>query len=197
MISTNSKRRINTINQEQIDVLEHVKYQLKTSIYNHFESYEHTEFKDGQEVVSQINREKHLELIMKWAVQELEKNFNINEENGKMNKKIETVKINDLKVDYSYRSLDNPNADGIIENFKRLAIGYITVSAREDGLYIIDGIRRVEALKHLGYVECPAELLHGLTVEDEARIFVNTNKFHDEYDEEYEVYPDVEVEEME
>lgn len=53
------------MNQEQIDVLEHVKYQLKTSIYNHFESYEHTEFKDGQEVVSQINREKHLELIMK------------------------------------------------------------------------------------------------------------------------------------
>ena len=67
------------MNQEQIDVLEHVKYQLKTSIYNHFESYEHTKFKDGQEVVSQINREKHLELIMKWAVQELEKNFNINE----------------------------------------------------------------------------------------------------------------------
>ena len=69
------------MNQEQIDVLEHVKYQLKTSIYNHFENYEHTEFKDGQEVVSQINREKHLELIMKWSVQELEKNFNINEEN--------------------------------------------------------------------------------------------------------------------
>lgn len=69
------------MNQEQIDVLEHVKYQLKTSIYNHFENYEHTEFKDGQEVVSQISREKHLEIIMKWAVQELEKNFNINEEN--------------------------------------------------------------------------------------------------------------------
>ncbi len=69
------------MNQEQIDALEHVKYQLKTSIYNHFENYEHTEFKDGQEVVSQINREKHLEIIMKWAVQELEKNFNINEEN--------------------------------------------------------------------------------------------------------------------
>ena len=72
--------------QEQHEVLEHIKYQLKTSIYNQFESYEHTEFKDDQEVVSQINREKHLELIMKWAVQELEKNFNINEENGKMNK---------------------------------------------------------------------------------------------------------------
>ena len=65
------------MNQEQIDVLEHVKYQLKTSIY---ESYEHTEIKDDQEVVSQINREKHLELIMKWVVQELEKNFNFEEE---------------------------------------------------------------------------------------------------------------------
>ncbi|MCO0861708.1 pathogenicity island protein [Staphylococcus pasteuri] len=69
------------MNQEQIEVLKHINYQLKTSIFNQFESYEHTEFKDGQEVVSEISREKHLELIMKWAVQELEKNFNINEEN--------------------------------------------------------------------------------------------------------------------
>lgn len=67
--------------QEELEVLEHIAYQLKTSIYNQFESYEHTEFKDGQEIVSEISREKNLELIMKWAVQELEKNFNINEEN--------------------------------------------------------------------------------------------------------------------
>lgn len=105
-----------------------------------------------------------------------------------MNKKFETVKINDLKVDYSYRSSNNPNSDGIVENFNRLAIGFITVSAREDGLYIVDGIRRVEALKQLGYEECFAELLLGLTVEDEAKIFVNMNKFHGEYDEEYDVY---------
>ncbi|WP_228070258.1 hypothetical protein [Staphylococcus arlettae] len=105
-----------------------------------------------------------------------------------MNKKFETVKINDLKVDYSYRSSNNPNSDGIVENFNRLAIGFITVSAREDGLYIVDGIRRVEALKQLGYEECFAELLFGLTVEDEAKIFVNMNKFHGEYDEEYDVY---------
>ena len=69
------------MNQEQIDVLENVKYQLKTSIYNHFESYEHTEYKDGQEVVSQINREKHLELIMKWTVEQIENNFEFEEEN--------------------------------------------------------------------------------------------------------------------
>lgn len=69
------------MNQEQLEVLEHINYQLKTSIFNQFESYEHTEYINGQEVVSTISREKHLELIMKWAVQELEKKFNINEEN--------------------------------------------------------------------------------------------------------------------
>lgn len=67
--------------QEQLEVLEHIAYQLKTSIYNQFESYEHTEFKDGQEVVSEISREKHLELIMKWAVQQIENNFEFEEEN--------------------------------------------------------------------------------------------------------------------
>lgn len=67
--------------QEQLEVLEHIAYQLKTSIYNQFETYENTEFKDGQEVVSEISREKHLELIMKWTVQKLQENFNINEEN--------------------------------------------------------------------------------------------------------------------
>ena len=44
--------------QEELEVLEHIAYQLKTSIYNQFESYEHTEFKDGQEIVSEISREK-------------------------------------------------------------------------------------------------------------------------------------------
>ena len=46
--------------QEQLEVLKHIAYQLKTSVYNQFETYEHTEFKDGQEVVSQINRENIL-----------------------------------------------------------------------------------------------------------------------------------------
>ncbi|MHD0449163.1 hypothetical protein ACY2DB_09780 [Staphylococcus cohnii] len=114
-----------------------------------------------------------------------------------MNKKFETVKINDLKVDYSYRSTNNPNADGIVDNFNRLAIGYITVSVRQDGLYIVDGIRRVEALKEVGYEECLAELLYGLTVEDEARIFVSKNEFHGEFDDEYDVYIDEDEEIME
>ena len=34
---------------------------------NNLESYEHTEYVDGIEVVSEVSREKHLELIMKWC----------------------------------------------------------------------------------------------------------------------------------
>ena len=177
--------------QEQKEVIQDIYTTLGTTVGDKATEYEH-HFKEGHnEWTETVNREEHLQAIIEWVIQQIENNFEFEEENGKMNKKFEKVNINDLKVDYSYRSLDNPSADGIIENFERLAIGYITVSAREDGLYIIDGIRRVEALKHLGYVECPAEVLHGLTVEDEARIFVNMNQFHDE---EYEVYPDVEVE---
>lgn len=182
------------MNEEQLKVIEDIYNTLGSVANDKATEYEHR-FKEGHnEWVETVDREEHLQAIIEWALQQIENNFDFEEENGKMNQKMETVNINDLKVDYSYRSSDNPGADGIVENFERLAIGYITVSVREDGLYIIDGIRRVEALKQLGYVECPAEMLYGLTVEDEARIFVNMNKFHDEYDEEFEVYPDVEVE---
>ncbi|MBC3049758.1 hypothetical protein ACUXTG_001810 [Staphylococcus capitis] len=185
------------MNSNQFKVIKEIYNTLQKTIEDKSTEYKH-KIKDGNnEWIETVNREQNLEAFIEWTLQQIENNFEFEEENGKMNKKFEKVNINDLKVDYSYRSLDNPNADGIIENFERLAIGYITVSAREDGLYIIDGIRRVEALKQLGYTECLAEVLYGSTVEDEARIFVNMNKFHDEYDEEYEVYPDVEVEEME
>ena len=71
---------MNKMEQEQLEVIEHINYQLKTSIFNQFESYEHTEYINGQEVVSEINREKHLEYIMKWCLQELENNFDYEEE---------------------------------------------------------------------------------------------------------------------
>ncbi|MCG2544689.1 chromosome partitioning protein ParB [Staphylococcus epidermidis] len=185
------------MNQEQMEIIQDIYNTLESVVNSKSAEYNHIIKEGNNEWTETVNREKNLEAFIEWTLQQIENNFEFEEENGKMNRKIGTVNINDLKVDYSYRSSNNPNADGIVENFERLAIGYITVSAREDGLYIIDGIRRVEALKHLSYVECPAEVLHGLTVEDEARIFVNMNKFHDEYDEEYEVYPGVEVEDAE
>ncbi|HDE5867949.1 TPA: pathogenicity island protein [Staphylococcus aureus] len=65
------------MNNEQKEVIEHVVYQLELSIMNNFESYEHTEYVDGIEVVSEISREKHLELIKKWCAQELKNNFQL------------------------------------------------------------------------------------------------------------------------
>ncbi|CAC6147563.1 pathogenicity island protein [Staphylococcus aureus] len=53
------------MNNEQKEVIEHLVYQLELSVMNNLESYEHTEYVNGIEVVSEISREKHLELIMK------------------------------------------------------------------------------------------------------------------------------------
>lgn len=64
------------MNNEQKEVIEHVVYQLELSVMNNLESYEHTEYVNGIEVVSEISREKHLELIMKCA-QELKNNFQL------------------------------------------------------------------------------------------------------------------------
>ncbi|ALH98834.1 TPA: pathogenicity island protein [Staphylococcus aureus] len=65
------------MNNEQKEVIEHVVYQLELSVMNNLESYEHTEYVDGIEVVSEVSREKHLELIMKWCAQELKNNFQL------------------------------------------------------------------------------------------------------------------------
>ncbi|OFK26457.1 pathogenicity island protein [Staphylococcus sp. HMSC068H12] len=43
------------------------------------ESYEHTVYEDGKETTYEIDREQHLEEIMKWAVQELNNNFELGE----------------------------------------------------------------------------------------------------------------------
>ncbi|WP_053027245.1 TscA family type II toxin-antitoxin system antitoxin, partial [Staphylococcus aureus] len=48
------------MNNEQKEVIEHVVYQLELSVMNNLESYEHTEYVNSIEVVSEISREKHL-----------------------------------------------------------------------------------------------------------------------------------------
>ncbi|HII0162377.1 TPA: type II toxin-antitoxin system antitoxin, TscA family [Staphylococcus aureus] len=69
------------MNNEQKEVIEHVVYQLELSVMNNLESYEHTEYVNGIEVVSEISREKRLELIMKWCAEKLKNNFQL--EKGK------------------------------------------------------------------------------------------------------------------
>ena len=48
------------MNNEQKEVIEHVVYQLELSVMNNLESYEHTEYVDGIEVVSEVSRELSL-----------------------------------------------------------------------------------------------------------------------------------------
>ena len=69
------------MNKKQRETLEVIKYQLKLSINNKFDMYEHIEERNGVEKITEISREKHLEYIMKWCLQELENNFNYKEEN--------------------------------------------------------------------------------------------------------------------
>ena len=66
------------MNKKQRVTLEVIKYQLKLSINNKFDMYEHIEERNGVEKITEISREKHLEYIM--CLQELENNFNYEEE---------------------------------------------------------------------------------------------------------------------
>nr|DAO39329.1 MAG TPA: hypothetical protein [Caudoviricetes sp.] len=63
------------MNKKQRETLEIIKYQLRLSINNKFNTYEHIEERNGVEKITEISREKHLEYIMKFCVQELENNF--------------------------------------------------------------------------------------------------------------------------
>ena len=44
---------------------------------NRFDSYEHIEDRNGVEKISELNREEHLELILKYAIYELENIFGL------------------------------------------------------------------------------------------------------------------------
>ena len=61
--------------KKQRETLEIIKYQLRLSLNNKFDTYEHIEERNGVEKITEISREKHLEYIMKFCVQELENNF--------------------------------------------------------------------------------------------------------------------------
>lgn len=67
------------MNQQKLEILTLISYQLRKSINEQCESYEHTVTENGQEITYQLNREQHLEEIMKWVAQQLENNFGIGE----------------------------------------------------------------------------------------------------------------------
>lgn len=74
--------------------------------------------------------------------------------------------------------LDN-HVLAIAENFKPPALGSVAISVREDGTQVIlDGRHRVEAAKLVGWTGgIPADFYWGLSLEEEAEMFLKLNSF--------------------
>jgi hypothetical protein len=88
-----------------------------------------------------------------------------------------TVKVSDLKTDpQAQRVLVERRAQAIANNLIVEAIGVIVVSQRADGTkWIIDGQHRVRALQLAGHKTVVAEIHIGLTLKDEAVLFMLSN----------------------
>lgn len=63
--------------QEQKEILTYIHYILEMDINDKSKSYEHTIEEAGKIETIEVNREEHLEEIMRWAVQQLESHFEL------------------------------------------------------------------------------------------------------------------------
>ncbi|MER7478633.1 MULTISPECIES: DUF6551 family protein [Streptomyces] len=99
------------------------------------------------------------------------------------------VKATDLKIEpEAQRTLNPTRAKAIAADIKPHALGSIIVSQRQNGdLYIVDGQHRREACKIAGIETLMAEVHRGLTIQEEATLFLIKNReasktnAHDEY----------------
>ena len=73
--------------------------------------------------------------------------------------------------------VDGPRVNQMVANFNVLALGTITVSQRRDGsLVVLDGMHRVTAARQVGYQGLlNAEIISGLSIEQEAELFLLLN----------------------
>ncbi|MGW7977629.1 pathogenicity island protein [Staphylococcus shinii] len=63
--------------QEQKELLTYIHYILEMNINDKSETFEHSIEEGGVVKTLEISRERHLEEVMYWAVQEIEKHFEI------------------------------------------------------------------------------------------------------------------------
>lgn len=68
--------------QEQRELLAYIHYILNMEISNTSETYTHTIEEAGKIETIEVSREQHLEEVMKWAAQEIEKHFDLVPEPG-------------------------------------------------------------------------------------------------------------------
>lgn len=93
----------------------------------------------------------------------------------------EMVSVDALTIDgrvQRHEGVDARRAQQIADHYDRSALGTITVSKRRSGqLVIIDGAHRTEASRLVGIATIPALVYLGLTVAEEAALFVELNTF--------------------
>lgn len=63
--------------QEQKVLLTYIHYTLEMNVNDKSKTYEHSIEEAGKVTTLEVNREQHLEEIMRWALQELEKHFEL------------------------------------------------------------------------------------------------------------------------
>ena len=90
---------------------------------------------------------------------------------------LEVVKIDDLHRDMSYqRPINQELVDKIASTWDIAAAGPIVVSRRTNGdLYIVNGQHRTAAARQAGETEVLAQVLNGLTAEEEAVLRLKGN----------------------
>lgn len=95
---------------------------------------------------------------------------------------LEQIRVDQLNIDHNYQRPVSPTmVNRIVKAFDSRLFGIITVARRDDGTYwVLDGQHRVAALIKMGkgHIAVPCEVLTGLSMEDEARVFHlrNANK---------------------
>lgn len=87
------------------------------------------------------------------------------------------IKLDQCVVDYDYqRPVEAKRVARIVDEFNPRQLGVFEVSKRENGTYaIIDGAHRFTALKALGRKVVQATVHHGLSRQDEAKLFAQLN----------------------
>lgn len=85
-----------------------------------------------------------------------------------------SIPVQSLNVDrlHYQRFIYEKFVQFLVLNFNPIVLGQLLVSRREDGTYyVIDGQQRLAALRRIGWTHAPCVVVHGLTVQDEARMF--------------------------
>lgn len=88
------------------------------------------------------------------------------------------LNVYDLKVDqHAYQRIEKSAIKDYVRNFNPDLLNVIVVSERDNGgLYVIDGQQRVAACRIVGYKMIKAQVFIGLTLKQEAKMFLELNK---------------------